>query len=1200
MGDVEELFTDRASALKAARHLLHGDGPTRVLVFTGVSGTGKSTLLAHIAAKAPHPSRTHLLDAAQGRASLAVPSEGGEHAALELLRSVAVALACGAPWWRRRRVRRRAAALGTSRKWTVRVRQWASRGGVITHSPVTVTAARPTQAERRAGWVTELAEIAHAVRRRQSVLLIDTCEWLMFFDDVHAEQPRPGQPLGVGAWFAGVLDQVLNEIPGLRVVVAGTAVPGAWRNEGAPKARYRVHDLAAWKAADVRAYLARRGLPESDGLAEAISERSQGLPAEVAWIADALTGSLSDDHAADSTATVIAMVKDLEETVTGDRQEWLRTHVLSRISDRNRHLLNAAAILSTFTSQALHTVAFHPGFAAAAPAQDDDWFDPLRRMSCLREVPASRGHWTLHPAIRDWLVTAMSEDDAHRMPDERRLPRLHQAAAVYYEALSDGAFSTQAAHHRFWLGDHRHVGSWTAHVVRALETVAVDGLSLHVLTEAALTVADLRTTLPRLYADAHLVRAFLTSQTDHNAAQEHAEVALRAYQDIGHKGVCRAALLAGQAAWNRKRYAEAAAHWTVALQTGGPAPSALRAAAAEAVSRTGDLHRADELLAQALQHAQTDVQQVRHAAESPQPAQPAGVSDTVPCPLLADAVRPSLRLAHLHVLISENSARLCDWTRSAQHSDSALEHADDDPHVTALAHRNHADHATYVWDLRKAERHIKAGLAAARSCSDKRCIALLQLARADLAERKARWAPPRPADEAIRSSPTPTTMPVIAPSTAATKLSLDERAEAAHQMNLAATARATAFELATELGDIRTVAQSITGTEPALALDIFRAIGDRLGEAEALADLADIARRRGDLESSKELSLEAQALFRDLGDRLGQAYSLEALVELAKNRGDALAAERLAGESLRVFRALDDGVGEAHALRSLAEIARRRDDLELAEQRGLEALAVSRTLGDRLGQAHTLDDLADTALRRGDMEVAEQRAREALTLSRITGDVPGQTNALKTLAEVAGFQGDVSEAEKWGLQALTVSRTIGTWVGQAHILFRLSEFAQRRGDLDLAEERGLEALALYRGADDMVGQANALIALTASARARGNLDLAEERGLKAVALARRGGDLLGDANALIELAAVGLARGDLDVADERGLEALTLARRGGDLLGQANALCVRAETALARGDTATAHTVLGQAAVLYDDAGLPGAAEDCRKRQHAQ
>ncbi|KAB1149758.1 hypothetical protein F7R91_02625 [Streptomyces luteolifulvus] len=64
--------------------------------------------------------------------------------------------------------------------------------------------------------------------------------------------------------------------------------------------------------------------------------------------------------------------------------------------------------------------------------------------------------------------------------------------------------------------------------------------------------------------------------------------------------------------------------------------------------------------------------------------------------------------------------------------------------------------------------------------------------------------------------------------------------------------------------------------------------------------------------------------------------------------------------------------------------------------------------------------------------------------------------------------------------------------------------------------------------------------------------------------------------------------------------AVALARRGGDLLGQANALCVRAETAHARGDTATARTVLGQAAVLYDDAGLPGAAEDCRKRQHAQ
>ncbi|MFD3940478.1 hypothetical protein ACFWSF_37765 [Streptomyces sp. NPDC058611] len=1157
---------------------------------------GKSTLLAHLADISTLPT-THLLDMTSVQIGMAVPREGGEHAALEVVRAVAAALAATAPWWRRRWVCQRAEVIGAPRARAVRVRQWASRGGVIVNSPVSVTMPGLTQAERRVGWVRDLLTMARMVRRRRCLLLIDTCEWLMFFDDVQAEQPRPGEPLGVGSWFADVLEQLLQQIPGLRVIAAGTAVPDAWRRDDAEGSRYAVQDLTAWRPGDTNTYLIRRGLSVPVALADTITERSQGLPAEAAWIADALTGVLSDGHTSENTADVLAFFEEMQKKSSGGRQRWLRTHVLARVSDRNQRLLNAAAVLGTFTPQALHAVAFHLTGHSVAPPKDSQWFDPLRRMSCLRELPAPGGYWQLHRSTRTWLLASVAEDDTHRTPDERRLPPLHRAAAAYHEALTDGAFSTQAAHHRFALGEDRHVGAWTARVVEAL--LAADNLSLQVLTDAALQAPGLQKTLPRLYADAHLTRAYLNSaRADHTAAQEHAQQALATYQEHDYPGARKAAVLAGQAAWNRSCYDEAAAHWTTALHIGQPTPPDLLAALAEAVCRTGDLQLADEVLDQALQHAQAAKDQPRDSASPQMPTQSAAVSDSVPLSLLADAVPASLRTAHLHLLVSETAARLCDWTRSAEHADLALKHADGEPHVSALAHRIHARHATYTWDLRTADRHMKASFVVARSCPDRRCIALLQLAQAELAERKARWAPPRQAVPTAGASTLPTVVPTITTSPAASGLSLAKRAEAAHQMDLAVRARATAADLATELGDVRTLAQSLLKDDPAHAASLFRSMGDRLGEAHALGNQAEASRMRGDPESAMKQHLRVLGLLRTLGDRLGQAETLHSLANTGIRLPDLTAAERWASQALAIFRAIADRVGEGHVLCTRAAIARAKDDLKLAERSGQEALAAFRAVGDRLGQSHALIDLADIAMRCGAVPLAERRAREALAHSRITGDVPGQVHALTTLAVVARLRGDVGLAEELGLEAVALSRGIEEGLhDQAHALFMLSDSARARGDVELAEERGQASLALYKRVGNLGGQANALIQLAGTARVRGDLKSAEERGAEGLKLARRADDLLGQANVLAFLADTARARGDLALAEQRGSESFTLARDADDLLGQANALDALAETAHDKGDNAVAHSLFGKAATLYGDAGVPEAAELCRRRQ---
>ncbi|MEU5362261.1 tetratricopeptide repeat protein [Streptomyces sp. NPDC005925] len=1183
MEDVGALFTDQRAALQVAQRLLDGDGQTRVLVFTGLSGMGKSTLLARIATHPQSSSCVRLLDAASLRAGMAAKEEGGDQAALELLRQVGAALSASAPWWRRRWVRQQAEAIGIPRAWKVRVWQWASRGGKIANSPVTVTVGTPTQGERREGWIRDLRAVARAVRRQQCVLLIDTCEWLMYFDDIQAEQPRPGESLGVGAWFAKVLEQAIDEAPRLRVVLAGTAVPDAWQgNTGS--SRYEVHELTPWKTSDTSAYLSRRGLPEPDGLAKVLTDRIQGLPVEISWIADALTGTLLDDTTPDGTLRTAPV--DIEELAHDDRQEWLRTHVLTRISDRNRRLLHAAAVLGTFTPQALHTVAFGP--ALPQPAGDDDWFDRFGRMSCVRQLLGTRGHWELHGTIRDWLLSALTEDDSRRMPEQRTLPRLHKTAAEYHEALSEGAFSAEAAHHRFALGDDRHAAAWAQCVVRALTAEPVDGLYLQVLTDAALSAPAIRTTLPLVFADAHLTRAHLAShREDPAAAFEHAEHALAAYREADQAGALAAALIAGQAAWNHSRYTAAAAHWTSALDTVGaddPVAPELRCALAETVFIMGDSSRAQELLAEALRFTYPAADEGPPHSALRESERPRDVCHALPIPALADAIPARLRTAHLHRLYSEAAARLCEWSRSAEHADLALAHADGDPHITAQAHRLHAERALFTWDLTEAQRHVEAGFASARHCPDQRCMILLQLTFADLAANKARWKPSASASAftSVCDASLCTAVPLNRTSETTTVLSLTERADAEKQESLAWDAVDAAQALASELGEIRILAYALVADDPTEALSLFCIIGDKFGQAHALYNLAEHARANADFQETERLGTEALNVFGDLGDRHGEAKVLNSLAYAARLQGDLQSAERIATEALELFSAVGDQHGQAQALRDLANTALDGNDIQTAERLNRDALSLFSAIGDRRGQAQALESLADTARDRDDDQAAEQLGTEALVLFRTVSDQYGEGSTLDALSRIAYKRGDYQKAERRAAEALEIFRALDDPLGQAGALNSLVAVKSACGDLEAAEQLGAEALNTFRTIGNKVGIANVLNHLADISYRRGDLQAAEQRDTAALQMYRSVGIRLGEANCLRLLGRTARAQGSLRKAEKFGTEALAIHRAIDDRFGQGQALRDLAETALALGDFESARSLLDQATAIYD------------------
>ncbi|WP_405844581.1 hypothetical protein [Streptomyces sp. NBC_01518] len=1191
VGDVGGLFTDRKAAVSAVRTLAEGNRGMRVLLLTGVSGMGKSTVLSYVQAH-PLPGWTYAVINAEALVSgMAVPTEGVEEAALLLLRRVGNHLATLGPWWRRRWMRQRAASIGQVRARPVRIRQWAGFGGTISNSSVHVTAGALPQGQRRGQWTDELLTVARRVRRGRLILMVDSCERLAYFDDVRAEQPRSEHPYGVGGWFSSVVDQLLDATPNLRVVLAGATAVARDTADGQAGDRVVHLELQPWKPGDTRRYLARRGLQVDPAVAAAVTDAEGGLPATISWIADALTGLLTDEPTGSPpTEEVLAHLTEL----TGPaRTQWLRQHVLDRLSEGTLHLLRAAAVLDVFTPTALVTI------AQKNRPVDPGAFARLTRTSCIS--PDSAGddgwfpledRWRMHAVMRRWLIEDAHTYDAQRPPSQRILPALHRAAAEYHEALADDdGWSLDAVRHRFATGDNTYAAAWTVRLIAALRATPLDTLQIQLLTDAVLTAEDCKDALPAVAADAHLAAGFLAHYLGlYPAAQDHAEKALSLYRALDSRGhaVHISACLAGQAAWKRPRYQDAAQHWTTALthhparthsrtDTAEPHRLSLHTALTEAVLNTGDALRARTLLEQ-LSSTNHPIQPTAGSSDSADTDQPSQtVEYALPSLTLGDSVAPEQHTAHTHLLQARTGLVLNDFHQTATHAHRVLEDPTASPHHTAFAHLVLGSLAMRGWNIEQAGQHLHDGMAAARQCPDQHCLVYLLLARAQLAEQKAIWSPPRESPASFPAS-----------------LSLTQRRESAHQRDLAARERAAAAKLANDLNRVDLQARCIAAAEAALTF--FRTIGDQLGEAAALVTLAENDRRRGDLDGADRHVTRALTLSRTIGDQIGEANSLQSLAESAGLRGDLDGADRHATQALTLYRTIDDQLGEANSLRSLAENDQMRGDLDGADRHATQALTLYRTIGDRHGEAGALVTLAGNDQVRGDLDGADRHATQALTLYRTIDDQLGEAQVLRILAESAGLRGDLDGADQRATQALTLYRTIRNQLGEAQVLRSLAQSARLRGDLDGADRHATQALTLSRTIRNQLGEANSLHLLAKSDQMRGDLDGADRHATQALTLYRTIGDRYGEAAALVTLAESARLRGDLDGADRHATQALTLYRTIGDRYGEASILVKLAENARQDGRAEDGRRQLAAAAALYESLGLQKGLAWCRKR----
>jgi tetratricopeptide (TPR) repeat protein len=88
------------------------------------------------------------------------------------------------------------------------------------------------------------------------------------------------------------------------------------------------------------------------------------------------------------------------------------------------------------------------------------------------------------------------------------------------------------------------------------------------------------------------------------------------------------------------------------------------------------------------------------------------------------------------------------------------------------------------------------------------------------------------------------------------------------------------------------------------ALALYRELGDRLGEADALLGLGIAQLPAGDYAAADAYLVQALALYRELGDRLGEADARLGLGMTHLPAGDYAAADRYLAQALEQYRSL--------------------------------------------------------------------------------------------------------------------------------------------------------------------------------------------------------------------------------------------------------------------------------------------------------
>jgi CHAT domain-containing protein/Tfp pilus assembly protein PilF len=338
------------------------------------------------------------------------------------------------------------------------------------------------------------------------------------------------------------------------------------------------------------------------------------------------------------------------------------------------------------------------------------------------------------------------------------------------------------------------------------------------------------------------------------------------------------------------------------------------------------------------------------------------------------------------------------------------------------------------------------------------------------------------------------------------------------------------------------------------ALPLYRAAGDRVGEARTLNNLGLLSNYLGENEKALDYFSQGLLLTRAIKNHFSEGVSLNNIGRVYYELGQKQKALESFTQALSLFRTMGSVSGEASTLSNLGavydDLGRKKDALDSFAQ----ALSLHRDLKDRHGEATTLNNLGKVYDFLGATKEALESFEQALALHRSVGDLHSEAVTLSNIGAVYSSLGDKDKALDYYEKALPIYRSFGDLIGQAVTLSNIGAVHSWLGEKRKALNYYEQTLPMYRAAGDRSGEATTLNNVGAVYDDLGEKQKALEYFSQALSLRRAVKDRSGEAVTLSNIGAVYSSLGEKQKALDYHNEALLIVKAVGDLKGEGNVL----------------------------------------------
>ena len=263
-----------------------------------------------------------------------------------------------------------------------------------------------------------------------------------------------------------------------------------------------------------------------------------------------------------------------------------------------------------------------------------------------------------------------------------------------------------------------------------------------------------------------------------------------------------------------------------------------------------------------------------------------------------------------------------------------------------------------------------------------------------------------------------------------------------------------------------------------MALEIYREIGDRLGESASLGNLGNAYHVLGEYELTIDFHLQSLYIDRETGDRQGEEASLGGLGNAYYSLGQYEQAIDFYQQSLAIAREIGNRQGKTNSLVNLGNAYYSLGLHERAIDFYQQALVIQKEIGNRQGQAHSLNNLGNAYHVLGEYEQAIDFHQQSLAIAREIGS--RQTHSLVNLGNVYYSLALYERAIDFYQQALPRQKEIGDRQGETHSLNNLGNAYYSLGQYEQAINYYQQSLAIAREIGNREGKARSLnnLALT--------------------------------------------------------------------------------------------------------------------------